>query len=184
MLLAGDEFARTPQGNNNAYCQVDEISWMDWTAAESERGRMLVRYVRRLTALRQEYAVLRRTRFLTGERNEALDVKDVAWINANGAEMTDADWNDGNMRAFGMLIDGRAQATGIRRRGSEATMLLVMNAWHDLVRFTLPSCEGGDAWTLLVDTNAPDADRRRLESGQIYDVTGRSLLLFVLTPAA
>jgi glycogen operon protein len=88
------------------------------------------------------------------------------------------------MRAFGMLIDGRAQTTGIRKRGSEATMLLVMNAWHELVRFTLPSCEGGRTWTRLVDTNAPDAGERRFEFGEPYDVTGRSLLLFVLTPAA
>jgi len=182
MLLAGDEFGRTQQGNNNAYCQDNELSWVDW--ALRDRGQALIRFVQKLTALRCEYPVLRRTRFLTGERNEALDVKDVTWINANGAEITSEAWEDASMRAFGMLIDGRAQTTGIRRRGSDATMLMVMNAHHDVVQFTLPKCEGGHTWSLLIDTNDPDnGEERRFEAGQVYEVTGRSLLLFVLEAA-
>ncbi|MGE5526154.1 MAG: glycogen debranching protein GlgX [Rhodospirillaceae bacterium] len=178
MMLAGDEFARTQKGNNNAYCQDNEISWVDWNLGE--KGKRLIAFVQKLTALRQRYPVLRRTRFLTGARNHMLDVKDVTWINASGAEMNDQDWQDGNMRVFGMLIDGRAQTTGIRRRGSDATMLLVLNAYHDLVRFTLPACEGGLAWSLLVDTNATDAEGSSFDFGKAYEVTGRSLLLFVL----
>jgi glycogen operon protein len=97
--------------------------------------------------------------------------------------MAAEDWADGNMKCFGMLMDGRAQVTGIRKRGHETTMLLVVNGHHDLVVFTLPECAGGKAWELLIDTNLPDDDSRRaMPFGGAYEVTGRSLLLFLLQP--
>jgi isoamylase len=179
MLLAGDEFGRTQHGNNNAYCQDNEVGWVDWSLAAKNGS--LVRFVRQLTELRRKYPILRRARFLTGEQNEALGVKDVTWINASGAEMRSEDWGDTNMRCFGMLIDGRAQATGIRQRGHEATMLIVLNAHHDLVQFKLPGCNGGRRWLRLVDTNVPEsAETVSVECGATYDVTARSLLLFTL----
>ena len=109
--------------------------------------------MRKLTALRHNYPILRRNLFLTGQYNEELGVKDVTWINANGAEMQDANWGDAGMRCFGMLMDGRAQTTGIRQRGHEATMLLVINDHFDMVKFTLPEYPGGSQWSLLIDTN-------------------------------
>ena len=179
MLLAGDEFARTQGGNNNAYCQDNEVSWVDWDI--HEKGSTMIEFVRTLTRLRRDYPILRRGRFMTGEWNEELQVRDVAWINASGQEMSAGDWDDGNMRCFGMLMDGRAQATGIRRRGSAATMLLVLNAYHDLVQFTLPDCTDGKHWKLLFDTNTPDTVREEpFNIGDVYDVTGRSCLLFRL----
>src|SRR5271165_4287296 len=135
MLLAGDEFGRTQRGNNTAYCQDNEISWLDWGI--EERGRSLTGFVQQLTQLRARYPILRRSRFLTGEYNEALAVRDITWINASGMEMRPEEWDDSNMRCFGMLMDGRAQPTGIRRRGEDATLLLVLNAHHDLMEFTL-----------------------------------------------
>jgi glycogen operon protein len=174
MLRAGDEQAGTQQGNNNAYCQDNEISWMDWSP--NARGEALVRFVQKLTKLRRELPVLRRTRFLTGQMNEEVGVKDVTWINASGAEMRAEDWQ---MRCFGMIIDGRAQPTGIRRRGDDATVLLVFNGHHDLVQFTLPQHAGEAAWTRLIDTNlAEDEQACTLKSGESYGVTARSLLLF------
>src|SRR5207248_719694 len=131
MLLAGDEFARTQQGNNNAYCQDNEISWVNWNL--DERKQSLVAFVRKLTGLRHAYPILRRSRFLTGRLDEELDVKDLTWISASGGEMRTDEWSDGNMRCFGMLIDGRAQPTGIKKRGDEATILLVFNAHHEAV---------------------------------------------------
>ena len=94
--------------------------------------------------------MLRRTRFLTGAYNAALEVKDVTWINASGPEMTAQEWGDAGMRCFGMLMDGRAQPTGIRQRGQDATLLMVLNAHHDLVRFALPEVAQG-AQLVLVD---------------------------------
>jgi glycogen operon protein len=179
MLLAGDEFGRTQQGNNNAYCQDNQISWVNWGIGEE--GQALMRFAQRLMALRHKYPILRRNRFLTGIYNEELGVKDVTWINASGAEMKPEQWGDMNMECFGMLMDGRAQPTGIRKRGEDATLLMVLNAYHNLVGFALPETAGGSHWQLLIDTNLPeDAEMGRFATAEVYGVTGRSLLLFVL----
>jgi len=179
LILAGDELGRTQRGNNNAYAQDNEISWLDWNIAPA--GQALIRFVQKLTALRQEYPILRRSRFLTGEYNADLDVKDVTWINANGNEMQEADWADANTHCFGMLMDGRAQVTGIRQRGQDATLLLVLNSHHDLVHFVLPACPGGDQWSRLIDTNVElGAETDVFKTGDHYQVTARSVLLFVL----
>ena len=109
----------------------------------------------------------------------------MTWINASGAEMKPEEWDDANMHCFGMLMDGRAQPTGIRKRGEDATLLMVLNAHHDLVEFTLPETAGGSQWSLLIDTNlADDAASGSFATGDAYGVTGRSLLLLALEPQA
>jgi isoamylase len=185
MMVAGDEFARTQQGNNNAYCQDNDISWVDWTLLEKNKPQ--VQFLQKLTSLRHRYPILRRNLFLTGQYNEELGVKDVTWINANGREMEDANWGDSGMRCFGMLMDGRAQTTGLRQRGKEATLLMVINGYFDLVKFTLPETPGGDTWKLLIDTNLENTGGKSVEketfkTAETYDVTARSLLLFELQP--
>ena len=179
MIVAGDEFARTQRGNNNAYCQDNEISWLDWNLAKQNQAQ--IAFVQRLIALRHKYPVLRRSRFLTGEYNEELKLKDVTWINANGSEMQGSQWADPNMRCLGMLMDGRAQTSGVKQLGHDATLLLVLNVYQDVVQFTLPKCAGGDQWSLLVDTNIPDLVEGSVFKMQTpYAVTAHSLLLFEL----
>ncbi len=180
MLLAGDEFGRTQKGNNNAYCQDNEISWLDWDL--KSKGKSLIKFVKKLTGLRHKYPVLRRNLFLTGEYNEELGLKDVTWINANGSEMEDAQWGDHGMRCFGMLLDGRAQTTGIRQRGKEATLLIIINEHSDMVQFKLPDSPGGELWSLLIDTNDPDAKNQStsFKIGEVYEITPRSLRMFAL----
>jgi glycogen operon protein len=180
MILAGDEFGRTQKGNNNAYCQDNEISWVDWEGID-EDGRALTEFVRNLTTLRHRLPVLRRSRFLTGEYNEALDVTDARWLSPDGTDLTAEQWADPLMRCFGLVIDGRAQASGIRRPASDATLLLVLNAHHDVVNFTLPEVPEGERWTCLLDTNMPvRAELPQFSAGDDYQVTARSLLLFAL----
>ncbi len=182
MLLAGDEFARTQNGNNNAYCQDNEISWLDWNAIGAEE-RDLAEFTQRLIILRNALPILSRGRFLSGRYDEDLGVKDVTWLRPDGAEMEGENWGDGGARALAVLLDGRAQATGIHRRGGDATLLVLYNAYHDLVQFTLPETVGGDAWTRLLDTNLPDSQAvEHFRAGDSYDVTGRSMLMFVLKP--
>ena len=179
MIVAGDEFARTQRGNNNAYCQDNEISWLDWNLAKQNQAQ--IAFVQRLIALRHKYPVLRRSRFLTGEYNEELKLKDVTWINANGSEMQGSQWADPNMRCLGMLMDGRAQTSGVKQLGHDATLLLVLNVYQDVVQFTLPKCVGGDQWSLLLDTNIPDLVEGSVFKMQTpYAVTAHSLLLFEL----
>jgi glycogen operon protein len=179
MLLAGDEFGRTQGGNNNAYCQDNEISWLNWDLAE--KGRSLLRFTQTLCELRHKYPILRRNRFLTGAYDEELDVKDLTWINAAGEQMQEIHWNDPVAYCFGMLIDGRARPSGVRQRGTEATLLIVMNAYHDFVEFTLPVPGGGGSWKLVLDTNVTEqTEGFEGAAGDRYGVTGRSLVLFAL----
>ena len=183
MLLAGDEIGRSQNGNNNAYCQDNETSWVNWQYPDE--GAQLNRFVQRLVALRARYAVLRQSRFLTGEWNEELGLKDSTWLAPSGREMTADNWEDQSTRCLGLLLDGRAQTSGIRRRGSEATLLLVLNAHHDVVEFTLPEAKDGRDWERLIDTNLPEEEEDSedpvlLKFLHIYNVTGRSLLLFRL----
>ncbi|MBV8838658.1 MAG: glycogen debranching protein GlgX [Alphaproteobacteria bacterium] len=182
MLLAGDEFARTQRGNNNAYCQDNAISWVEWSGV-AQAGSELSRFTQRVIALRRALPMLRRGRFLTGHLEEERGVKDVAWLSPAGVEMTEANWSDPNARCMGVLLDGRAQETGIRRIGTDATLLLIMNAHHDVVRFKLPRAVGGREWVCLIDTNQPDlVQLPRFAFDAEYEVTGRSLLLFMLRP--
>jgi glycogen operon protein len=180
MLLAGDESGRTQHGNNNAYCQDNEISWLDWKLDDTARD--LLKFTQRLIAIRNKYPVLRARRFLTGVFNEELGIRDATWINANGSEMQEQHWKDAGMKCFGMLIDGRAQMTGIRRRGDNATILLVLNSYEGPVSFTLPEVPESRNWHLLVDTNNPD-QVSSYAFGDKYEVTGRSLLAFLLEGA-
>ncbi len=125
MLLAGDEFGHTQNGNNNAYAQDNETTWLDWMGITAN-GRNLREFTRKLIATRKAFPILYRSRFLVGSHNEELDVKDVDMAaSPTGDEMTEEQWQDGNAKCFGMLLDGRAQETGIKRRGSDATMLLI-----------------------------------------------------------
>jgi glycogen operon protein len=186
MILGGDEFGRTQRGNNNGYCQDNEISWVDWE--HDENGRKLTHFVQRLTALRRRYPVLRQNRFLTAQWNEEIGVKDSTWLDPSGKEVTDEQWHDSKARCVGLLLDGRAQQTGIPQRGSEATLLLIANAYHDVVVFNLPKVAGGRDWVRLIDTNLPEedellADAARFPFGHPYEVTGRSILLLLLRPS-
>ena len=179
MLLAGDEFGRTQGGNNNAYCQDNEISWLNWNL--DERGQSLQHFVTHLTQLRRRLPILYRSRFLTAEWNEELGLKDMTWIKPDGAEMDQGAWDDPNTRCLGIVLDGRAQVSGIRRRGQDATVLVVINSYHDGVPFTLPPVPGGTGWRCLVDTNLDAASDDIFTIGHDYIATGRSLLLFELS---
>ncbi|HSK39328.1 MAG TPA: glycogen debranching protein GlgX [Arenibaculum sp.] len=183
MMLAGDELGHSQLGNNNAYCQDNEITWLDWEGID-EDGQALIEFVRRVIALRQSFPILRRARYMTGEYNADLDVKDVRWLTPSATDMDSEHWHDARARCFGMLMDGRAQATGIKRPAMDATLLLVLNSYHDVVNFTLPEVTGGEIWRCLLDTHTaePDDTAATFATGDKYEVTGRSLLLFALEP--
>ncbi len=180
MVVAGDEFGRTQEGNNNAYCQDNEISWLNWDI--QEKGQSLILFFKKLTEIRHKYRSLRHNRFLTGEYSEALDVRDVTWINANGAAMEQKHWTDQNTRCFGMLLDGRAQETGLHHRGNAETILLVLNGHHDPVKFRLPAVDGNnDVWTCLIDTAIVQPQKHgSFAAGEEYLVTARSVVTLLL----
>ena len=180
MLLAGDEFGRSQQGNNNAFCLDTKLSWIDWEGI-TDTGRELTAFVRSLLFLRRQLPVLRRNRFLTGERNEALDVTDVRWISPRGLDLTPGEWEDPSTSCFGMVIDGRAQTSGIARQASDATVLLLFNPQDQPVDFTLPAIPGENQWTCLLDTAAPGREELPVwTSGAVCALMPRSLQLMAL----
>jgi glycogen operon protein len=188
MLVAGDEFARTQSGNNNPYCQDNEISWIDWQAIDNG-GHALTAFVRHLTRLRTSHPLLRRSRFLTGTVNPDHGVKDVTWLTPAGQEKTPDQWQDPMARCLGMLMGGRIESEAI---GGAATnqqepwataLLLIVNAHHEVVPFTIPDVTGGNRWLRLVDTGA--VERVEVATTRSHDtvhVEARSLLLFELLP--
>jgi glycogen operon protein len=182
MLLAGDEFGRTQQGNNNAYCQDNEISWLDWDWGD--RNRKLVAFVERLASLRARFPILRRGRFLTGEYNEASGSKALAWFKPGGEEMQAPDWQDPNTRCLACMLDGRAQETGIRVAAHDQTLLLIVNAHDGIVDFKLPRSQDAKSWLRLLDTHIFGSEQEKEERlfgvGHRYKVPARSLILFQL----
>ena len=180
MILAGDEVARTQGGNNNAYAQDNEISWLDWEGIDAD-GWDLFGFTKQLIEIRQRQPLFRRGRFLTGAFNEDLGVKDVAWLDPTASEMTTEQWTDPNARAFGMLLDGRAQPTGIRRKGLDRTLLLMINAHHETVPFSLPAVPGAKRWRLLNSTDEPFRTKLQASyAGARINLSGRSMMLWEL----
>lgn len=177
MMLAGDERWHTQQGNNNAYCQDNEISWLSWewdkTAEEMHA------FTRDLIALRQEQPVLARKNFLTGQAPEDGAPKDVVWWNAGGREMSGHDWEEGYTRCFGMWLPGNA----LREIGRDHqprlsdSVLILVNAHYETVHFKLPQpCDG--PWELRIATAPMKLDRRSKKHPQL-DLPSRSLAVFV-----
>jgi len=152
MLSHGDEIARTQKGNNNAYAQDNETTWVNWEL--DERRRQLLAFTRKCFGLRHSHAVLRRRHFFRGEPTVKDGAKDLAWIRSDGKEFTGRDWGNGNNRAIGMLIWGDAtDETDDRGRPIVGeTLLIIFNGGSEPTEFTLPQIDGGGIWTELVDT--------------------------------
>ena len=166
MLQAGDEFARSQRGNNNAYCQDNEIGWLDWSQAATEV--VLVDFARRLCAFRRGRAELRRDTFLKGGRRAGRS-HDVSWLHPADREMKDADWNDPRSRALGVLL---AAAGGL---GNE--LLILVNAGSEPVEFHLPQPARGGGWRLAVDSAVPSAAGDE-ERGGTHSLVAHSLCVF------
>ncbi|WP_182903165.1 glycogen debranching protein GlgX [Microbispora sp. H10830] len=155
MLLAGDEFGRTQHGNNNAYCQDNDTSWIDWSLIRQEGD--LLDFVRRLAALRRAHPVFRRRRFFQG-RTVGDGSRDVIWLTPSGTEMTDGDWHTGYAKSLAVYVNGDAiSEPGPRgERISDETFLLLINAHHENLTFALPGPELGAAWRPVLDTADED----------------------------
>jgi isoamylase len=183
MLLAGDEFGRTQRGNNNAYCQDNEVSWLDWEAAAGE-GKGLLEFTRRLIAVRRAHIVFHRNRFFHGRPIPGTAVKDVAWLRPDGGEMGIGDWNDPQAKALGILLSGEAgtaHLTADGERESDDTFLILVNAAHKDVPFRLAKPGAGAGWEVLVDTagEGGGGSEARYGGGAELGVKARSLLLLV-----
>jgi len=181
MLCAGDESGRTQGGNNNAYCQDNDLSWFDWSLDEPRQG--LLQFTRELIALRRREPVLRRRQFLHGRRIYGSEVKDLAWFRPDGKEMSEPDWAP-DTRCFGLRLAGDAieevDVKGDRIVGN--TFLILLNAHHEPIDFTLPAHRPDIRWAPLIDTRHGRSEELRapVEGGAAYRLEGRSLAVLEL----
>jgi isoamylase len=178
MISAGDELGRTQRGNNNAYCQDNELSWLDWSL--DDRRRALLGFTRRLVRLRLSQPVLQRRRFFRGATPWDSSLKDLAWFRPDGEEMNEDDWNKSFARSVGFLLGGDTIATPDERgeRIVGDTLLVLMNAWHEAVTYRLPDISWGREWEILLDTaGATDVKRDLVAGGGSVPVEARSLVL-------
>jgi isoamylase len=178
MLLGGDEMDRTQRGNNNAWCQDNEISWYDWSP--NPRAEQLREFTRRLIRLRQEHPVFRQESFLRGEEGERSGLPDAWWFRPDGRKMTRRDWNDGE-RVLGMFLNGREIGT-VGHRGEEIeddSFIVLVNAHHEDRAFMLPRRRFGAQWTLELSTADPEAAAGSASYGARteIEVTSRSILI-------
>ena len=180
MLQAGDEIARTQRGNNNAYCQDNEISWINWNLDRSSEE--LLEFTRYLVRLNQQHPGLRRRTFFQGRQILGSEAKDVTWFRPDGQEMAGADWTPKTAAAFGLRLGGDAIAE-VDRRGRpvvDDTLLILLNPTWKPVPFVLPVQSGANRWEVLLDTweALPPSRRRSAKGGARYRLEGRSLALF------
>jgi hypothetical protein len=182
---AGHETGRTQRGNNNAWCQDNEISWVDWDWDEA--GRDLLEFTRQLIRIFHRHPVLRRRKFFQGRAVRGAESKDISWFRPDGAEMTDNDWRNEQARSLAVRLAGDAidEVDERGRRVTDDTLLLLLNAHHRAVSFTLPAHRPGDSWEQLLDTRESFGrrrTRRAARGGGTYRVEARSLALFRLEP--
>jgi glycogen operon protein len=182
MILAGDEIGRTQQGNNNAYCQDSEISWVDWNLDQSKLE--LLSFTKKLIRIFRRHTVLQRRHFFQGRKILGSEVKDLTWFRPDGREMTEEDWKNPETRCIGLRLAGDA-IEEVDARGNrilDDTLLILLNAHHEPIPFVLPAYRPKMRWELLIDTREamgrkPD---RPLGGGVPYNLEGRSLALFRL----
>ncbi len=175
MLLGGDEIGRTQGGNNNGYCQDNEISWFDWNLDE-ERQKLLD-FTRELIALRAAHPALRRRKFFQGRKVHGSDVKDISWFRPDAEEMSDDDWNLSYIRAIGLRLAGDAitEQDDFGQRIVDDTFLLLLNAHHEPIPFRLPDARR--AWELVFTTMEEEiGEPKPLREGKLM-VEGRSMAL-------
>jgi isoamylase len=156
MLLGGDEFGRSQSGNNNAYCQDNELSWFDWSL--DERQRRLLDFSRRVIALRHAHPVFRRDDFLAGQETMGSGLPDVWWFRPDGRRMTRRNWQDRDARALGVFLNGREirRQTPNGEQVGDDSFLLLLNAHHEPVAFTLPPRRFGGRWAVELSTAEPE----------------------------
>jgi glycogen operon protein len=179
MLLGGDEIGRTQQGNNNGYCHDDEISWYDWSLADANED--LLSFTRALARLRTDHPVFRRPKFFQGRPLHGESIKDIGWFTPEGTEMSQEDWDNGIAKSIAVYLNGDAIGA-IDQRGepvADDTFLMLLNAWHEPIDFTLPSADWAEGWVQVVDTATGHCaeGETQLKAGEELPVEGRALVL-------
>jgi isoamylase len=175
MLLGGDEIGRSQRGNNNGYCQDNEISWFDWESADQD----LLEFTRHLIRLRKEHPVFHRRRWFQGRPIYGANVTDIGWFTPDGNEMAEKQWNEGFAKALGVFLNGEGIQSPDPRgeRVTDESFYVLFNAHHEAIEFTLPKQDWGEEWVVALDTVNIHLEEEagRHYAGQQVTVESRSL---------
>jgi isoamylase len=177
MLLAGDEIGRTQNGNNNAYCQDNELSWINWQHADPE----LLEFTTSLIKLRKQYPVFHKRRWFQGKELKAKNVKDIAWFLPEGMEMSEENWKHDFAKALAVYLHGEdaSPSQTDNRLSSPTNFYIIFNAHSEQLTFKLPDSRYGQRWTLMVDTsNWKTSSDKVFTAGEELHVPSRSIMLF------
>jgi isoamylase len=179
MLLGGDEMGRTQRGNNNAYCQDNEISWFDWDLPQGNED--LVNFARELVYFRKQHPVFRRRKWFQGRPIYGKGISDIEWFNPDGSEMTQEQWDIGYAKSISVYLDGN-QLPSVGPKGeriSDDSFLLFFNAHYETLEFSLPNAMQHREWTVVIDTKEPRfvQDERRYTSSQAIPIVARSMVV-------
>ena len=181
MIYHGDEIGHTQNGNNNAYCQDNDLSWIHWNLQPQDRD--LLMFVQRMISLRKRHPVFRRRRFFQGRPIKGANVKDVLWLNPNGEEMTEEQWRDMSNCCLGMFLAGQGldETDDRGRKLGDENFLVLLNGYHEKIEFALPAFYPGTRWIAWMDTAHENGMRNAEthEAGTPYALQGRSLALLL-----
>jgi glycogen operon protein len=181
MIYAGDAMGHSQNGNNNAYCQDNDLSWLKWELTAEDRD--LFAFVQRMINLRKRHPVFRRRHFFQGRPIKGETVKDVLWLNFKGQEMNEEEWRDPSVHCLGMFLSGQGlNETDERgRKRSDENFLLLLNAYHLDIEFTLPEFRPGGRWSAWMDTSREGGLRPvdSYDAGAIYPVQARSMVVLM-----
>jgi glycogen operon protein len=176
MLVAGDEVSRTQQGNNNAYCQDNEISWMDWEKADEN----LLSFTQKLIKIRREHPAFGRRRWFRGEPVKEGELPDIAWFLPGGEQMNDEHWSHDFAKSLAVFMNGN----GLRSRNPKGEPIVddnfyvIFNAHHEIIDYILPSGDYAKDWTVMLDTGKNYiGEGDTYKAGEKFSVDGRSVIL-------
>ena len=179
-IFVGDELGRTQQGNNNAYCQDNEISWLNWEKADQN----LLEFTRKIINLRRTHPICRRRTWFRGKPVQPGEIEDIAWFKFDGQHMQEEDWQHDYAKSFGVFINGRGMRvrTSLGVRVTDDSFYIIFNAYHGCIDYKLPSEEYAKDWKLILDTSdtkviAAGDEEKTYAAGETITVHERSILL-------
>ena len=182
MILAGDEIGHTQHGTNNAYCQDNDTTWLNWNISDEQRA--FLRFVQSIINIRRTQPVFQRRKFFHGRTIDGADVPDISWFQPSGEEMSDEAWNAGYTQCLGVRLPG--DLIGDVNERSEPiigdSILLLVNAHHETIPFTLPFRGKSEEWERLIDTVDPEAESIKQKGGEQYEIKGRSMVILRSKP--
>jgi isoamylase len=182
MITGGDELGRTQRGNNNAYCQDNELSWMNWDLDVDAKE--LIDFVGRLVKVRKSHPIFCRRHFFQGRAIKGVGIKDITWLTPDGREMTDQEWNQSFARSLGVYLAGAALGEDDQqgRPLQDDDFILLINSHDEAIPFLLPAGPDSGQWRVLLDTSCQGATERAFRDGDTFPLAARSLALLVRQP--